>query len=788
MINMEQTLSAWLVRYRWWFLVLVPLIVLALAGGMRHLEFTANYRIFFSEDNPQLQAFDNLERTYTQDDNVIFLLIPQDGRVFSRETLAAVEELTEMAWQIPYSLRVDSVTNFQHTEVEGDNLVVGDLVKDASRLSDARIAGIRDIALAEPMLLGKLIPEEANVTVINVTIQLPRIDETKEVPEVTMAVRKIADGMRARYPHLGIHLSGMVIMNSAFFEASRGDMRSLIPIGFAVMLVILALLLRRALGTLATLVVIVMSILAGMGIGGYLGLSMSAPTASAPLVILTMAIANSVHILVVFYHELSSATSSGRQEAMRESLRINLQPIFFTSLTTIIGLLTLNFSEVPPYRDLGNFVAAGIGVAFILSITFLPALMSLLPARVRRIQAESTAMGRFGDFVVHHRYWLLWSMAGVVIVLVAFIPGNRINDVYVHYFDESVAFRQDTDLLDKHLGGLYRIDYSLDSGESGGVNEPAFLYKVEAFTEWLRRQPEVTHVDTVTDIFKRLNKNLHGNDPAWYRLPDARDLAAQYFLLYEMSLPYGLDLNSRINVDKSSTRVTVATLVLSTREVLALERRARAWLRDNAPALSTEGTGPTMMFAHIGARNIRAMLVATTLALILISLMLILALRSVRIGLISIIPNLIPAGMAFGLWGIFVGEIGLALSVVTTMTLGIVVDDTVHFLSKYLRARREQGVSPEDATRYAFSHVGIALIITSLVLVAGFLIISLSSFYPNSGMGLLTAMVLLLALLADFLFLPPLLMKIDRSRGSQRNDTFFPNRKIRACIIRGFLK
>nr|VFK54823.1 MAG: hypothetical protein BECKTUN1418F_GA0071002_10575 [Candidatus Kentron sp. TUN]VFK59965.1 MAG: hypothetical protein BECKTUN1418E_GA0071001_105513 [Candidatus Kentron sp. TUN] len=564
--------------------------------------------------------------------------------------------------------------------------------------------------------------------------------------------------------------------------------------------VVSGLLVKRYLkGWPHLIICVIAGMLAAKGLELFLGpatvgiyklgtMSLSPLPFSAPLVILTMAIANSVHILVVFYHELSSATSSGRQEAMRESLRINLQPIFFTSLTTIIGLLTLNFSEVPPYRDLGNFVAAGIGVAFILSITFLPALMSLLPARVRRIQAESTAMGRFGDFVVHHRYWLLWSMAGVVIVLVAFIPGNRINDVYVHYFDESVAFRQDTDLLDKHLGGLYRIDYSLDSGESGGVNEPAFLYKVEAFTEWLRRQPEVTHVDTVTDIFKRLNKNLHGNDPAWYRLPDARDLAAQYFLLYEMSLPYGLDLNSRINVDKSSTRVTVATLVLSTREVLALERRARAWLRDNAPALSTEGTGPTMMFAHIGARNIRAMLVATTLALILISLMLILALRSIRIGLISIIPNLIPAGMAFGLWGIFVGEIGLALSVVTTMTLGIVVDDTVHFLSKYLRARREQGVSPEDATRYAFSHVGIALIITSLVLVAGFLIISLSSFYPNSGMGLLTAMVLLLALLADFLFLPPLLMKIDRSRGSQRNDTFFPNRKIRACIIRGFLK
>nr|VFK43426.1 MAG: hypothetical protein BECKTC1821E_GA0114239_102536 [Candidatus Kentron sp. TC] len=764
MTNLEQTLSRWLMRRHWWFLLLMPLIILALASGIKELKFTPNYRAFFSEDNPQLQAFDNLEKTYTQDDNVIFLLIPQDGGVFTRETLAAVEELTKNAWQIPYSIRVDSLTNFQHTEARGDDLIVGDLVRNAMELGDVQIAKIRDIALAEPLLTGKLIPKEGGVTVVNVTIQLPRDDEAKEVPAVVESVRGIAERVRARHPHLDIHLTGMIMMNNAFFEAFRSDMRSLVPIGVGMMLVVLVVLLRSVPGTLVTLLMISMSILAGMGAGGHLGLPITSPTSSAPLVILTMAVANSVHILVAFYQELQSNTHRARLEAMRESLRINLHPVFFTSLTTVIGFLTLNFSEVPPYRDLGNFAAAGIGAAFFLSITFLPALMTLLPARARPVQLESAAMTHLGDFVVRNRHWLLWSIAGTVILLLAFLPRNEINDVYVHYFDESTSFRRDTDLLDRHLGGLYRIDYSLDSGESGGVSDPVFLAKVDAFSEWLRGQPEITHVDTATDVFKRLNKNLHADDPAWYRLPDARDLAAQYLLLYEMSLPYGLDLNNRFDVDKSATRVNVSTRILSTKEVLALERRIRQWLSDNAPTLLTEGSSPTMMFAHIGARNIRSLMGGTTLALVLISLILIAALRSFKIGLISIIPNLVPAGMAFGLWGIFVGEIGLALSVVSSMTLGIVVDDTVHFLSKYLRARREQGATPENAIRYAFSHVGVALVITTLVLVAGFLIISLSDFYPNIGMGVLTAMVLTLALLADFLFLPPLLMKIDSYR------------------------
>nr|VFK26633.1 MAG: hypothetical protein BECKMB1821G_GA0114241_10228 [Candidatus Kentron sp. MB] len=760
MIDMERIFSERVIRYRWWFLVLAPLLVIALATGLKDAKFKNDYRVFFSEDNPQLQAFDLVEKTYARNDNVIFLLIPENGRVFSRETLAAVEDLTEMAWQLPYSLRVDSISNFQHTEANGDELVVQRLVSNARELTDAEIGKIRRIALAEPLLAGRLVPQDASVTIVNVTIQLPRVDQVREVPEVITAAREIADKMRALYPRLGVHLSGIAVMNNAFSESSMDDMRFLLPISFGVMLIALVLLLRRSTGTFATSLIILMSILAGMGAGIYSGIFITPPSSTAPIIILTMAIANSVHILVVFYQEVH--TGKERTMAMQESLRINLQPIFLTSLTTIIGFLTLNFSDAPPFRDLGNLVAMGVGVSFLLSVTFLPALMILLPARPGKSRINENIMDRFGDFVVRRRHWLLWSMGVVIVVLIAFIPRNELNDMYVRYFDESIDFRRDTDLLDQYLGGLYIIEYSLNSGESNGIHNPAFLDRVNAFSDWLRQQPEVTHVNTITDTFKRLNRDLHGGDDAWYRLPEERDFAAQCLLLYEMSLPYGLDLNNQINVDKSATRVTVSMKVLSTKKVLALEERAYQWLADNAPALKTRGAGASMMFAHIGARNIRSMLFATTLALALISLILIVTLRSLKIGLTSMIPNLVPAGMAFGVWGLLVGEVGLALSVTTSMTLGIVVDDSIHFLSKYLRARREAGMTSECAVRYAFSHVGMALMITSLVLIAGFLVLTLSSFYLNSSMGLMTAMVLFMALVADFLFLPPLLIRIDK--------------------------
>jgi predicted RND superfamily exporter protein len=453
-----------------------------------------------------------------------------------------------------------------------------------------------------------------------------------------------------------------------------------------------------------------------------------------------------------------------KRAAMVESLRINFSPIFLTSLTTAIGFLSLNFSDAPPFRDLGNISAMGVIAAFLFSVILLPALATLLPSRVKETQKKSIMikmMASFADWVIAKKKVLLIGMTTLAIVLFALIPRNELNDIYVEYFDDRIKFRTDTDFVVKNMTGIYFIDYSLDSKTPGGLSEPKVLAQIDTFSEWLREQPEVIHVNTIVDTFKRLNRNMHGDDQSWYRLPENRELAAQYLLLYEMSLPYGLDLNNQIDIDKKSTRLSITMETISTQEVLAFEKRVEAWMTVNTPLIKSVGASPTVMFAHIGMKNIMSMLTGTTIALLLISLILMIALKSVRYGILSLVPNLVPAGMAFGFWFLIDGEVGLALSIVTAMTLGIVVDDTIHFLSKYIRARREQNLNAEDAVRYAFSTVGVALWVTSLALISGFLVLSTSSFELNAGMGLLTSIVIVFALLADFLLLPPLLIKLD---------------------------
>ncbi|MEE9319843.1 MAG: MMPL family transporter [Granulosicoccus sp.] len=770
----------WIVRYRWLVLLLSVAAVVGLMSGARHLVFTNDYRVFFSPDNPQLIAFEELQEAYTKSDNVLIMLEPESGDVFSPEVLAAVVDLTDRAWQIPYSVRVDSLSNFQHMTAEGDDLIVADLVEEPDGLSAEDIELIRVAALDQPLLVKKLLSPSSDVTGVNITVEMPQelSDADRLLPAEERAAkdpaialqravehtRELVAAMTETYPDIKISTTGLVMMNQAFPEATITDMQTIIPMAFVVILVGILLLIASPIAMIGTVLVVLMSILAAMGTAGWLGIKLTPPSASAPTLILTLAVADCVHFLVTLYHSVRQGMH--KHAAIIESLRINFTPILLTSVTTAIGFLSMNFSDAPPFRDLGNITAMGVMYAFVLAVFFLPALMAVLPVRAKvRNNKQGTVMDKLSGFVINKRRPLFWGMLLVMIGLAAMAPRNELNDEFVKYFDESVPFRVETDRVTEKLSGLYLVDFSIESGEEGGVSNPEFLAQVEAFEKYLQAQPEVQHVNVFTETMRRLNRSMHGDDDAYYKLPESRELSAQYLLLYEMSLPYGLDLNNQINFDKSSTRMTVTIETLSTSDVIDFENRTLAWMEQNTPQISTLGTGPTLMFSHIGMRNIKSMLTGTGIALVLISLILIVALRSVKFGLMSLIPNIAPALMAFGVWGMLVGEVGLAVSVVVAMTLGIVVDDTIHFLSKYLRARRERGMNPEQAVQYAFNTVGVALLITTIVLVAGFLVIAQSNFLVNSQMGLLTAITITIALVVDFLFLPPLLLKLDSDEG-----------------------
>jgi predicted RND superfamily exporter protein len=746
------------IAQRWLVLLLALALAVGAGLGASRLEFSTNYRVFFSQANPELQAFENLQNTYTRNDNFLFVFESRGAAAFSAQTLDAVEQLTAEAWHIPYAIRVDSVSNFQHSYAIGDDLVVEDLVSQAKEQSAAFLAEREAVALAEPLLRDQLLTPGAEVTAINVVLQYPQKD-LMEVPQAVEHARSLAKQIESQYPAIDVHLTGVSMLNNAFAETGMSDGATLMPLMFVVIFALTWIIIRSFAATLATLVIIALSSTIGMGIAGYAGVQLTPISMSAPIVILTLAVADSIHILLTLRGLMRDGLD--KSSALIEAVRINFLPVSITSVTTIVGFLALNFSDSPPYWHLGNITAVGIAAAWIYSLTLLPALLSILPYRVPQSTGpewSQRVMDRFADFVIGNYKRLLIGVGAATFALIAFIPTLEFNDQWVEYFDERIEFRTDSDKAQNHFG-LYPIEYSVPSTGPGGVNEPEYLENIERFAEYLRAQPNVTHVYALSDIMKRLNRNMHGDDRAFHRIPGDRELSAQYLLLYELSLPYGLDLNDRINIDKSATRVTATLSRTRTAQTMAFFDDVKAWQQANWPAyMHTEPTSAAVMFTYISERNVQNMIAGTIVAIVAIAVILMFALQSIRLGALSLVPNGLPILTTFGAWALLVGNVGFSVATVASISLGIIVDDTVHFLSKYVRARNERGLGIDDSIRYAFHNVGIAIVVNTIILIAGFLVMTTSAFKMNVDLGLMTVLAIVFALILDFLLLPALLL------------------------------
>ncbi|MBV1922658.1 MAG: MMPL family transporter [Flavobacteriaceae bacterium] len=746
---------------RKWFVLIATFILTMGLGSQGNMEFDGDYHVFFSESNPELEAFDALQDKYTKDDNVLLVLSPANKNIFTKENLAAIEELTAESWNTPFSSRVDAVTNFQHTSAVEDDLYVDDLSYESSLKTDSEINDIREKALKEPLLVNRILNEEGSITAINITVKLPGIDSAKEIPEVTAFVRNMVSDFKEKHPNFEIHSSGLVPLNTAFFESSMNDL-ALTLIMLIIVIVVTFVLTRNIYSTIATFFVVIFSIISAVGFVGLMGIKLTPPSSVFPTMILTLAVADSIHILVTMLQKMRKE-GLNKIEALTESVRLNFMPVLITSLTTVIGFLTMNFGEVPPFWDLGNITAFGMTMAFIFSTTTLPALMAIFPVKTKAIKEQTKPKKNgytlLGEFVIKQPVRL--TIISIVIIggLTFLATKNTFNDEFINYFDESVTFRSDTDYISENLTGIYNIEFSIGSGESGGINNPQYLQKLNEFENWLNEQPEVVHVNAFSEVARRVNRSMHGDDEYFYKVPDNREEAAQYLLLYELSLPFGLDLNNQINVDKSESRVTVTLKNLDSPDMIAFSEKVEKWLVDNTPPeMHAIAVSPMLMFSKLGFRQAESMLKGNIIALILISLVLMLALRSFKLGMLSIIPNVTPVLIGFGFWALYKAQINTGMVIVFGMTLGIIVDDTVHFMSKFIRARRELGYTAKEAVVYAFETVGKALVTTTIVLIAGFAVLSTSSFALNSYMARITVIIITAALIIDFILLPSLLI------------------------------
>nr|WP_067297927.1 MMPL family transporter [Marinobacterium profundum] len=749
-----------LVRYPYRVMLVSLVLILGIGFGGSQLTVESGIDVFFSDEDPSMLADRELKRTYGREDNVLFVIDTQGGDIFEASNLSSVQAITENSWQMPHSRRVDSITNFLYPEVDGDDIVIDRLVDDADSLTPQERRRIKGIASSQQALIGRLLADGSQVAAVNVTLNLPEEGQEAAIDTAVKYARALATQVENGNPAIKIHLAGWALTEQTLAEVAARDAVTLMPALFVLVLVIIALLMRSVMASICTVVTIFLSILCGMGFAGWAGISLNSVNVSAPTIIMTLAVADCIHLLSVFLTRLRKGQE--KTDALRGALDHTLYPILLTSITTALGFLSMNFSESPPFRELGTISAVGVLGALWVTVTILPGLVLILPFRKSGGVTTGIPLDGLANWVIRHNTRIFWSSLLFIALIVSFIPRIELNDDPTGYFSDSVPLSQAIDVVENKLSGTQSLYYSFDSGEDQGVVDPGFLADIDTFVSWLRAQPEVVNVESFTDTLKRLNQVMHNEALEWYKLPDSRELAAQYALLYEISVPYGQDVTHQMSADKSSLKVAATLKNQQSQGLIAFESRGRRWMQDNVPGIAAHAAGQSISFANVGLRNINSMLLGSLAAILFVSFCLIIAFRSIRFGLVSCIPNLFPAFVSLGIWGAMVGEVNIAASVVFSLTLGIIVDDTTHFLVKYLEARQARNLDAEEAIRYAFTAVGSALLSTSIVLAIGFMALVQSDFSVNSTSGLLVTMTILVAIVLDLLFLPTVLIKADR--------------------------
>jgi predicted RND superfamily exporter protein len=754
--------SKWLVgniRRRPWAAILLGLAVVgAFASGMGKLKADFTHRSFFWDDDPFLREFDQFERRFGNDDALVVAVHSPSG-VFDLDTATVIAELTTKMWKVPEVIRVDSLSNYNWVHAIEDDIVVEPFFP--TELTPAILEARKETALNDEVLPGYLVSKDTKTALIFARIK-PGIDRPPNAPEIVTAARALVAEVK-RGDH-EMYISGGPAINFAFQESAQSDLSMLVPALLGIAALFIALTLRTFGGVILPFIVAFTAILAGLGMGGHLGFTMSTVTTTLPNLMIAIAIADSVHIISAYYQEMGRGKA--RKDAAEYALAKNLLPTFLTSITTALGFISFLTANLKPISSLGVMAAVGTMIAWITTYLIAGALLFVVPlSRKQRPEKSLASAERFVARAVAFIERRKFSIIGVTVLLsagaVALALRLEVNSDPLKYFAEGFPTRTANEFIERTTGGARGAEIVVDSGREDGIKDPLFLRKVEALQDWIEAQPRVTRTLSVVDILKSTHRSLNANDQAFYRLADTSEEIGQELFLYTMGLPQGMDLNDRMTIKNDAIRVTALWTIPTSAETMVMVDKIEE--RGKELGLKVSVTGKTRLYNSTNDYVVNSFIVSLALALGLITLTMCIAFRSLSVGLLSMLPNIVPIVAGGALLELIGQPLDIGTVLVGSVALGIAVDATIHILANYRRNRTE-GRSPHQAMRAVFMSTGAALISTTAILVAGFGVFSFGTFMPNVFFGILTASVLVVGLIVDLVFLPALLLTVEGFR------------------------
>jgi predicted RND superfamily exporter protein len=750
-----------LYKFRWFIAIGVPLLVLALASNLKHLEMDGSYRIWFGENSKTLTDYDDFRATFGNDDAVIITFKDEDG-IFNKKALQSIDNITQKLWRMKYVARVDSITNYQYvhsSQEEPDDVIVEDFIQDIQTQKESYFDDRRDIAVNDPLIVDGFISKDGKTTMISARLTPKVNDESDKSIEIMGLVDEILapEIKRTGYKY---HLNGGPALNKAFVEIGTSDATTFTPLVLLAAMILLFLLFRRVSGALIPIGVVIMTFMTVLAVQVLLGYKLNNFTANLPVFVVAIGIADAVHIYIIWL--MYKREGQENKEAVLHSVQKNMLPVFLTSLTTAIGFATLTISKVIPVFTLGIATASGAVLAFLISLFWMPAVLLLLKKDVKteliQKQKSKKPLG-YGAFIIRNNKKIIAITTLLFAVLFAGLFMVKVDSNTIRYFDKSVDIRKSTEFMMQNLTGPMAYEIVVDSGKKDGIKDPKFMREVERFyKEYQDRFPDIRHMSSLVDTVKRFNKVLDGKEV----VPNSQELIAQYLLLYSLSLPQGMEINDKMDINEQKLRVTTQVNIVDTSKDLEMIRFVESWW--NKTDYSATVQGQTAMFAYMQSDVTDTLIYSLSLAIFLVSIVMLLIFKRVKLLWVFILPNLLPVMLVVGLMGWIGINIDIGVAIAGAIIIGVAVDDTIHFLVKYFDARN-RGLDLEESFDEVLRYAGKAIAFTTIILSVAFSLFAFSTFTPNQNFGIVTASALIIAFVVDLLLLPALLSITDKKEG-----------------------
>lgn len=751
--------------------LLLTLITVFFLNRIPLLRFDNSHEIWFTEESPALKRMQDFERIFGNDD---FIVLAFDAQYFFDEKYFLLLEslVHDIKKNVPYIRDVTWLGNAEYIETNDMDIIIDDFSKSEKYLNANKKERLT-LALLEKDYREALITKEGTISAINIELSAYPKNAIEPHTEITLALRKVLEN--PKYNSINITAIGQPVFSHDYNVLSFEESAKFFGICLLVQCVVLFCLGKSIRAVIVPMLVVILSVIWTLGIIEILGFALNLFIILIPVLLICIGIGDSMHIIAIRNQHMEKGVHA--KEALQKALRHACMPCLLTSLTTSAGFLGFCFTSLRPFQEMGIYASLACLIAYILSlgvvILFYGTEKTIYNKKQNMLQAFNLSdyiLGRMYALTVSYPKSILSFFFILSLLSLYGYSFIQIESSTIKMLSEKTELRQSYDFIDENLGGSMSIEIILDTGKENGIKDMSFLQGLEKLQTKLDNIEYITKTNSILNLIKKMNQTLltgavieHTQDNPEsiqesdnYALPTNPDLIAQYILLYEMS--DGKNLDKMISFDSGIARLNAKTKSLSTKEVRALSQS----IEKNTQEIFSDSIQVSLAGNLDWVRSMTDLLAkgqqeSFIIALTIVSVFMCLALRSLRLGLLSMLPNIFPVLISLGVMGFLGINMDMPLMSFSAIIIGVVVDDTIHFLFHYNKAFQASH-SYEKALEITLKTAGRPMLYTTLIMISGFIWLVFSDLSGVSVFGGLACFAFSWALIAEYFFVPALLL------------------------------